>query len=70
MKAASIVLEGLDTAVEGFAERIGNAVGDVGEEAWEVAEQGTSDINHGFEFAAYGVLEPLVEEVAGTGHAS
>jgi hypothetical protein len=68
MKAASVVLEGLDPAVEGLAERVCNAVGDVGQKAWEVAKQCTGDINDGFELTAYGVREPLVEETPGTRH--
>jgi hypothetical protein len=69
MKAASVVLEGLDPAVEGLAERVCNAVGDVGQKAREVAKQCPGDIHDGFELAAYGVREPLVEKTSGTRHA-
>jgi hypothetical protein len=46
MKAASIVLEGLDATVEGFAQSISNAMFDVSQQADEVALEGLRHSHH------------------------
>jgi hypothetical protein len=64
MKAASIVFEGLDATVEGFAQSIGNAMFDVSQQADEVALEGLRHSHHRlytplrniFGFCAYSLI--------------